>query len=144
MTGTVGTRRIIWHGGEHDFCLAAIGNMLALEEVCKAGLAVIYGRLASGNWYVNDIRETIRLGLIGAGTKPDEAMRLVKVSVDGNPRGLAESVLTAMAIIEAVIIGVPDDPVGKNQAPEAETQATVSSTTTAASDAQRSSASQRD
>ncbi len=140
---TVGTRRIIWHGGEHDFCIAAIGNMLALEEYCKAGFAVIYGRLASGNWYVNDVREPIRLGLIGGGMKPDDAMNIVKASVDGNPRGLAESVITAMAVLEAAIIGVPDDTVGKKSASDAQTQAPASSARTAASDAQPFSESER-
>lgn len=136
---TAGTRRIIWHGGEHDFCIAAIGNLLALEQSCNAGLAAIYQRLVAGTWYVNDIRETVRLGLIGGSEmKSDAAMKAVKAFVDANPSGLAASVPLAMAIIEAALIGVPDDPVGKTTAPEAETQAPVSSTTTAASDALRS------
>jgi hypothetical protein len=137
--GTVGTRHIIWHGGEHDFCIAASGTVLALEETCKAGIATIYSRLAHGQWWLNDVREPIRMGLIGGGLKPDEAMDKVKAHVDANPNGLGVSVPLAMAIIEAVLIGVPDDPVGKTPAPEAEKQAPVSSTTTAASDAQPSS-----
>lgn len=137
----VGTRRIAWQGGEHDFCIAKVGDMLALEQLCgDAGIRKIYGRLTGDDWRVNDVRETIRLGLIGGGMKADEALVAVKTFVDGNPRGLAPSALIAIAIIEAVLIGVPDDPVGKNQASEAET-GQASSTTTAAFDARHSTAS---
>lgn len=113
-----GTRTIIWSNGEDQFCLAKIGLLLDLEAKCNAPIGVIFGRLGSGNFSVNDIRETIRLGLIGGGRTPIQAMEIVKIHVDGNP--LALSVLTAYAIIEAVMVGVPDDPVGKK---EAETKA---------------------
>lgn len=110
--------------------------MLALEEACGAGIAQVMRRLETGAWYVNDVRETIRLGLIGAGMTPEKAMAAVKLHVDGNPSGLAPSVLIAHAVLAAVMVGVPDDPVGKTQAADAETKAAVdpvSSTTTAAS-----------
>lgn len=117
----VGTRRIIWQGGEHDFCLAPIGHLLSLEENCKAGIGLIFHRLQNGTWGINDVREPIRLGLIGGGLSPREAMDLVKAHVDAHHNGLAPSVMVAMAIISAVLIGVPDDPVGKTQAAEAAT-----------------------
>lgn len=126
----VGTVRIVWSGGEDDFCMAQVGSILALQEACNAGIAAIFARLLDGSWWLNDIRETIRLGLIGGGKTPDQAMKLVKLHVDANP--LAMSVMIARAILQAVMIGVPDDPVGKTQAAEAET-GQVSSTTTAAS-----------
>jgi hypothetical protein len=76
---TVGTRSIIWQGGQHDFCLAAVGNILQLEQNCGgSGISAIYGRLAGGQWGINDVREPIRLGLIGAGLTPEAAMKLVK------------------------------------------------------------------
>lgn len=109
-----GTRTIIWSNGEDQFCLAKIGLLLDLEAKCNAPIGVIFGRLGSGNFSVNDIRETIRLGLMGGGRTPAQAMDIVKIHVDGNP--LASSVLTAYAIIEAVMVGVPDDPVGKEKA----------------------------
>ncbi len=137
MSG-IGTRRIAWQGGEHDFCIAAIGNILALEQCCNAGIATIYGRLANGSWYLNDIRETIRLGLIGADMPADEAMKAVKTFVDANPKGLGPSVLIAMAVLEAALVGVPDDPVGKMTAADAET-GQASTTTMAASAAPQSS-----
>lgn len=131
---SVGTRRCEWQGGEHDFCLAAIGNILQLEQTCGDGIAKIYARLASSTWGINDVREPIRLGLIGAGMPPADAIKLVKIAVDENPKGMAPSVMLAMAIIEAVLVGVPDDPVGKPEAAGAAT-GQGSTTPTAASDA---------
>lgn len=139
----VGTRTIVWRNGEDDFCLAKVGDILALEEKCGAGVMAILTRLQTDSWGVNDVRETIRIGLIGAGMAPEKAMKVVKLHVDGNPHGLGPSVIIAHAILQAVIIGVPDDPVGKTTAAEAETQARASSMTTAASAAPPSSESDR-
>lgn len=134
----VGTISITWRNGEDQFCLAQAGNLFALEEKCGVGYRSVLGRLENDTWYLNDVREPIRLGLIGGGMSPEKAMNAVKLHVDGNPNGLAPSVIVARAILVAVLIGVPDDPVGKTKAPEAEEQVQVSSTTTAASDAQPS------
>lgn len=135
---SVGSRLIAWQGGEHEFCIAAVGNIMALEGACKSGMGSVYGRLIDGTWWLNDIRETIRLGLIGGGMTPAEAMDIVKANVDANPKGFAPSVLVAIAILEAALVGVPDDPVGKTTAADAET-GLHSSTTMAASAAPPSS-----
>lgn len=128
----VGTRVIDWHGGRQEFCLAAVGSVLALEDACKAGIATIYQRLASGSWYLQDVRETIRLSLIGAGLSAKDAEAACIAHVDRHPGGLGPNVLTAMAILEAVIIGVPDDPVGKKRR-RGQGRGRRSSTATAAS-----------
>lgn len=107
------TRSIIWAHGEDQFCLSKVGLILDLEEKCKAGLAAILARIVNSQWGVNDIRETIRLGLIGGGMAPDKAMAAVRNHVDENPNGLTPSVMVAYAVLEAVLVGVPDDPVGK-------------------------------
>lgn len=138
-----GTVSIIWAGGEHDFCLAKVGLILDLESKCEAGIAVVFTRLGSGTWKLNDVREPIRLGLIGGGMEPKAAMELVRNHVDLNENGLAPSVLIAYSVIEAVMVGVRDDPVGKakedgpdpGKAEPAEAGQTGSSTTTDASDA---------
>jgi hypothetical protein len=110
------TRSIIWAHGEDQFCLSKVGLILDLEEKCKAGLMSIMTRITNSQWGLNDIRETIRLGLIGGGMAPDKAMSAVRNHVDDNPKGLAQSVMVAYAILEAVLVGVPDDPVGKTVA----------------------------
>jgi hypothetical protein len=69
-----------WPGGEHPFCLR-IGELRALEQKCNAGLGVITIRLLGGQWYLDDILETLRLGLIGGGMARDEAARIVDRSL---------------------------------------------------------------
>lgn len=140
-----GTRTIVWAGGEDVFCLAKVGLILDLEEKCKAGIGVIAARLENGAYGIQDVRETIRLGLIGGGATPERAMAAVKSHVDENPLG--HSVLVAYEIVRATIFGVPqDDPVGRDvsetgKAEPAEAQRPGSTTKTGASDVQESSAS---
>jgi hypothetical protein len=132
-----GTRSIIWANGEDVFCLAKVGLILDLEDKCKAPFAVIMARLENGAWGLNDVRETIRLGLIGGGMNPEKAMAAVRNHVDENP--LSHSVLVAYEVVRTVVFGVPDDPVGKDppegKAKPAEAQHPGSTTTTDASDA---------
>ena len=130
-----GTRTIIWAGGEDQFCLA-IGHILDLEERCKAGIAVIARRLTTDGWGLSDVRETIRLGLIGGGMDPERAMSKVKNHIDLNPNGLAPAVLVAYAVLDYTLFGAPkDDPVGKEKPAEAKEPG--STTMTDASDDQK-------
>lgn len=127
-----GTVSIVWAGGEDQFCLSKVGLILDLEDKCKAGIGVIAGRLESGAYGINEVRETIRLGLIGGGKTPDQAMSAVRNHVDENP--LSHSVLLAYAIVRAVLFGAPaDDHVGK-QEPEAMENPGFTTTTGASDD----------
>lgn len=137
---SVGSITLVWGNGEDQFCIAKIGELLALEDKCNAGIMTIMHRIQTEAWYVNDIRETIRLGLIGGGMSAEKAMIAVKLHVDGHP--LMQSVLLAHAILAAAIVGVPDDQVGKEQAAEAETEAKSFSEPMAASAAPSSSVSE--
>ena len=123
----VGVRRIPWQGGEHDFCISPLGHVLSLEEACGCGVAQVYKRLVESVWFAKDVRETIRLALIGGGQTPEKALALVKANVDENPNGMAPGVVLAIAVLEAYFVGVKDDPVGKKKRKRAEQ---VSSTTT--------------
>ena len=114
-----GTIRLVWSRGEDDFCAAKIGTILQLEDRCGAGIAEILSRLENGTWKINDVRETIRLALIGGGMTPTDAMKAVELHVHGNPEGLAPCVFLAHTILTAVLIGVPGDTVGKSVAAEA-------------------------
>lgn len=112
---------LAWFDGEDTFRLG-IGEIRALQEKTGAGPDTLRRRLLSGEWFLDDIRETIRLGLIGAGLPSAQAMEKVKRAVDARPLG--ENVLIAATIITAAVIGVPDDPAGKAPAEEAPTEAT--------------------
>lgn len=100
-----------WADGQHKFNVAKLRCYLELEEKCDSGIAEIYQRLLQGKWKFNDIRETLRLGLIGAGTDPGRALVLVNRYVDDVP--LASNLLHAQAVIMAAIVGVKGDDLEK-------------------------------
>jgi hypothetical protein len=116
--------------GRYVFNVAPIGKMLELEEKCNAGVYEIFQRIADGKARINDIRETIRIGLIGGGAKPIPALKLIERYVDGYP--LSESLPIARTILLASIVGVPGDEVGK----KAEADQTVTEAAPASSDPQ--------
>lgn len=106
---------LVWSGGEHPFLLG-IGELRALQAKCDAGPMWIMTRLLSGQWMVDDVVETIRLGLIGGGMDQKEARKLVGLHVgDG---AYQRNVATAAAILQVSIMGDEDDPVGEPQAGE--------------------------
>ena len=105
---------LTWGDGEHEFDLGPIKQLLELEEKCGAGVGSILQRLTLGQWSVNDVREVLRLGLIGAGAKPVQAFVTVKRYCDDRP--LAESLPAAKAVLLAAIVGLPGEDVGKAEA----------------------------
>lgn len=120
---------LVWGPGVFTFALK--GKQLEeLEHVCKEGIGRICMRVFSGiDYSYVTLRETIRLGLIGGGTPPVEAKRLIDVYVDGQPIDRAgdpsSTLKTANAILKAVHFGwedLPDAPKGEPEeaAPTAE------------------------
>jgi hypothetical protein len=65
---------------------------------------------------INDLRETLRIGLIGGGATPDQALRLINRYCDDRP--WAESLQPVTVILMAAMLGVPGDEVGKKQTTE--------------------------
>ena len=108
-----GEIELTWGDGEHKFNIAKLKCVLELEEKCNAGIAEVFQRIQQSRWKFNDIRETLRLGLIGAGTDPQRALALINRYCDDRP--WAENVLPAQAVLIAAMIGVPEDPLGKKQ-----------------------------
>ena len=114
---------IAWADGDYLFRLA-IGQLRELQDLCGTGPFAVFRRLQEGDWRVEDVRETIRLGLIGGGLAPERALILVKRYVDERP--LMENLFTAQAVLIAAVIGVPEDPVGKQPAEGDRTEETAS------------------
>lgn len=112
-----GSIAVHWADGEHTLRLA-IGQLRELQKRTDAGPAELLDRLHTRRWRVDDLRETLRLGLIGGGMAPMTALERVIVYVDGRPR--QESAAPAAAVLLAALVGVLDDPVGNGAGGETE------------------------
>lgn len=109
-------REVAFGDSEYDFRLGW-GQLVELQELCNAGPQFILNRLTNtGDWRVEDIAHTIRLGLLGADKemKPSQASALVKRYVHERP--LMENHTLAIVILTAALVGSPEEPVGENEA----------------------------
>lgn len=118
-----------WGDSEYVFRLP-IGQMRELQEKCDAGPQFLLSRVSSGEWRVDDLRETLRLGLIGGGLKPDKALTLVRRYFDPFP--YADHVLQVQMILGAAVFGVAEEDGGKKAG--VETTAPTSPSPEASSD----------
>lgn len=130
-----------WADGTYHFALR-IGELEKLYEKTGAGPEELIARLmvlpekqggiaASIKHGIlkpgpHDLREIVRLGLIGGGMAPAEALALTIDYVDERPR--AESYAICFAILSAVINGCPPDLEKKSGAPQDEGQTGAAAT----------------
>lgn len=105
-----GATELDWGDGTHSFRLSLTGA-IELESKCDAPIATIINRVNSGQYKVNDLRETIRLGLIGGGKAPVEALKLVRLYVDERP--LSESEVIARVILLGLFFGFTESPLAE-------------------------------
>lgn len=102
-----------WPGGEHNFLLPLEG-LKAVQTLCDAGPEWILERLKTRRWLVEDVTETIRLGLEYGGMKPDEARRILALAL--NSAAPLALVVTAKTILGAAISLGKDDTPGEFEA----------------------------
>lgn len=95
-----------WADGTYPFALKW-GQLIELQEKTDAGPFVVLERFSSGTWRVEEITNTIRLGLIGGGMPPIEALKKVRTYVEDRPP--LENLTTAQAILSAGLVGAPDE-----------------------------------
>lgn len=107
--------------GIYTFRLA-IGELEELQEKTDCGPYALLRRLLANDWKVDDVRHTIRLGLIGGGSEPVTALKLVQRYVDQRSDWLNNAMI-AQAIVSAALVGAPEEEPGKSVEPEAETEA---------------------
>lgn len=92
------THRAFFGDGEHAFTLT--DPMLAeLERITGLGVGAMYFQMINMAYPATILRDIIRLGLIGAGTAPEEAKRLCDTYATNRP--LAEVFPLAFEIMEA-------------------------------------------
>ncbi len=109
-------------GGTYRFRLA-MGELEELQEVAGAGPYHSLRRLLAGDWHLQDVRDTIRLGLIGGGLPANDALKLTRRYVDERPDWLRNATL-AIAVLSAALAGAPEEqPSKKGDAPKARSKA---------------------
>lgn len=83
-------------------------------------------RSIGGDWRIEDVRETVRLGLIGAGMSPSDAYILVSTYVDQTDKyPLVDNVGVAASILLHALTAPPGEDVGKSGTGKARTKATA-------------------
>lgn len=90
----------------YDFRLG-IAELVEHDRLCDAGPEFILRSIYDGTWRVPYIRETVRLGLIGAGMDPMTA--IVMVDAYAGPGQLMPLKPLATSIIAASVMGSPEE-----------------------------------
>ncbi|WP_312128090.1 gene transfer agent family protein [Brevundimonas sp.] len=118
--------------GVHRFRLA-IGQLEELQEKTDCGPEELWSRVSLGTWRVQDLIQTIRLGLIGGGMDAMSALALVGRYVDSG--NLVSHKPLVQSILGAALVGAPDedaregeDQAGKTPHSPAEKSASATST----------------
>ena len=86
-----------------------IAGLEELQEACDAGPEELLDRVITGRWRVADIREPLRLGLIGGGMAATEA--LLTVNRYAAPGNLVSHKSLVIGVLGAAIAGAPDEDV---------------------------------
>lgn len=100
-----GSVTFVWGDGPHKFRMG-VGEIVELEEKCDMGSEEILRRINNSNWRIIYLRETIRLGLIGGGMKPEAAFKLRERYASEPP--FAPLIDVARIILETALIGARD------------------------------------
>lgn len=92
------THRTFFGTADHSFTLTD-DMVTELERVTDTGIGAFYQRMIAMHFKATDLAEIIRLGLIGAGMHPQEAMQLVNTYATNRP--MAETFPLALDILDA-------------------------------------------
>ena len=98
-----------WGSGMHKFRIG-IDEARELQTKTGFGLERLMLRILSRDYAVDDLRETIRIGMIGGGASPGAAMNEIRIYFDKQPKALQKA--AALEILNAYNFGVKDEPVG--------------------------------
>ncbi len=99
-----------WGDGEHSFRLG-LKQLRELQHKTDCGPEFLYWRIRNKQWKVDDLRETIRIGLMGGGMELEKANGMMRLYFDDAP--FLPQAVPAGAILLACLMGPPDDPAGK-------------------------------
>jgi len=88
--------------GEYTFDLD-IDQAIEFEKKLEKSLYATCINMTRGIWFVEDVKEIVRLALIGGGMRPVDALRLVTTYVEKRP--IAENTALCVRILEAAFFG---------------------------------------
>ncbi|MDI4664337.1 gene transfer agent family protein [Xanthobacter autotrophicus] len=91
--------------GEYEFNLSGT-QIVRLEKLLNIGIGELSQRVVSGRFHHVELIETVRHGLIGAGTSHEQAANLIAVYVDGV--SLRSVHTLAVEILAAAWDGTPE------------------------------------
>lgn len=92
------SHRAFFGDGERTFALTD-PMVIELERLTDSGIGLLFARVVRGDFHLPHLIEVIRLGLIGAGTNPEEAARLVATYATNRPIG--EVLPLALDVLDA-------------------------------------------
>ena len=111
-----GSLTVFWGDGETTFRIA-IGEFRELQEKVNGRRAAMglpgigpqefSNALRTNNAWPDDVRDVLRVGLVGAGIKPATAHRKLVLYFDHRPP--AESYPVAFAVFASAFLGAPGD-----------------------------------
>ena len=102
-----------WADGDYTFRLAW-GQLIELQEKTNAGPGFLLDQMWQNTWKVQHISEIIRLGLIGGGLTPTEALKMTRNYVESRPP--LENLSLAQAILALSLQGAPEEATGEAKA----------------------------
>lgn len=115
-----------WPGGEHPFRFG-ISEAEIVQQKTDCGPEHLLNKIRLGQWFVDELYEVLRNGLIGGGMGHVEAQKAVKTAMEKHP--LINFKVPAMEVVSSLLYGDPDDPVGEPlpvEMPTPENEKTVS------------------
>ena len=89
--------------GEYDFALTWDGAIEWEEKTSRSLFGTFNHMVANQSGHASDVREIIRIALIGGGLAPTESLKLVRRYVENRP--LTETIPVALSAMEAFLFG---------------------------------------
>lgn len=96
-----------------------VGEAEFIQERHDMGPQYALSIIGAGRWSVKLLVDVVYIGLVGGGLKPEAARRIADRWVAKRP--WSESAPLAQIILQAGVIGVPDEPPGKGEGEAATT-----------------------
>lgn len=117
-TAENGMVQFVWAGDMRTFRLT-LGQLRELQTLRDAGPEELKNRIVQGTWRIDDLREILRLGLIGGGMDAIKALALLKLHFETvEPM---KNKIPAYLVIGAGLSGTVTDEVGKKDKVETST-----------------------